>query len=68
LGEVLITTYVSTFASFTTLARLGMALRLLVFPQVTIKTGHTSDEEVHHRGQPFWMKEVERKDKKNYEA
>jgi hypothetical protein len=53
LGEILVTTYVPTLASFTTLARLGMAFRLSVFLPMTMETKHTSDEEVHHQGQPF---------------
>jgi hypothetical protein len=53
LGEILVTTYVPTLAGFTTLARLGMAFRLSVFLPMTMETKHTSDEEVHHQGQPF---------------
>jgi hypothetical protein len=58
LGEILVTTYVPTLASFTTLARLGMALRPSVFLRITMETKHTSDEEVHHQGQPFWMRRL----------
>jgi hypothetical protein len=38
-----------------------MALMLSVFLQMTMETKHTSDEEVHHQGQPFWMRKVEGK-------
>jgi hypothetical protein len=65
LGEIFVTTYVPTLASFTTLARLRMAFKLSVFLQITIETKHTSDEEVHRQGQPFWMRRLRgREDRK----
>jgi hypothetical protein len=43
-------------------------LRLLVFLRVTIETEHTSDEEAHHQGQPFWMRRLRGGKIENYEA